>query len=87
MLLSAAIWIPIVAGAAVLAVGEQRPQAMRWTALAGALVGFLVTIPIYTGFDASSSAMQFVEMHSWIEHFHVNYHLGVDGISLPFVLL
>jgi NADH-quinone oxidoreductase subunit M len=60
---------------------------MRWTALAGALVGFLVTIPIYAGFDASSSAMQFVEMHSWIERFHVSYHLGVDGISLPFVLL
>ncbi|HET7198179.1 MAG TPA: NADH-quinone oxidoreductase subunit M, partial [Burkholderiales bacterium] len=87
MLLSAAIWVPIVAGAAVLAVGERRPQAMRWTALAGAVLGFLVTLPLYTGFDASSSAMQFVELHSWIERFNVNYHLGVDGISLPFVLL
>ncbi len=87
MLLSAAIWVPIVAGCAVLALGERRGEAMRWTALAGAILGFLVTIPLYTGFDAGSSAMQFVELRPWIERFHVNYHLGVDGISLPFVLL
>ena len=87
MLLSAAIWVPIVAGAAVLAIGEQRAQAMRWTALAGAILGFLVTLPLYTHFDPSSSAMQFVELRPWIERFHINYHLGVDGISLPFVLL
>jgi NADH-quinone oxidoreductase subunit M len=87
MLLSAAIWVPIVAGALVLAAGERRPQALRWTALAGALLGLLVTVPLYAGFDAGSSAMQFVELRPWIERFHVNYHLGVDGISLPFVLL
>jgi NADH-quinone oxidoreductase subunit M len=87
MLLSAAIWVPIVAGCAVLALGERRGEAMRWTALAGAILGFLVTIPLYTGFDAGSSAMQFVELRPWIERFHMNYHLGVDGISLPFVLL
>jgi NADH-quinone oxidoreductase subunit M len=87
MLLSAAIWVPIVAGVLVLAVGEQRPQAMRATALAGAVLGFLVTLPLYTGFDATTSAMQFVELRPWIERFHINYHLGVDGISLPFVLL
>jgi NADH-quinone oxidoreductase subunit M len=87
MLLSAAIWIPIVAGAIVLALGDRRPEAMRWAALGGAVVGFLVTLPLYTGFDASSSAMQFVELKPWIARFHVNYHLGVDGISLPFVLL
>jgi NADH-quinone oxidoreductase subunit M len=87
MLLSAAIWVPIVAGAGVLAVGDRRPQAMRWTALAAAILGFLVTIPLYTGFDTGTSAMQFVELRPWIERFHVNYHLGVDGISLPFVLL
>jgi NADH-quinone oxidoreductase subunit M len=87
MLLSAAIWVPIVAGAGVLAVGDRRPRAMRWTALAAAILGFLVTIPLYTGFDTGTSAMQFVELRPWIERFHVNYHLGVDGISLPFVLL
>jgi NADH-quinone oxidoreductase subunit M len=87
MLLSAAIWIPIVAGALVLAIGERRPEAMRWTALAGAVLGFLVTVPLYTGFNVGTSTMQFVELHPWIERFHVNYHLGLDGISLPFVLL
>jgi NADH-quinone oxidoreductase subunit M len=71
----------------VLAVGDARAQEMRWTALAGAVLGFLVTLPLYTGFDATSSAMQFVELRPWIERFHINYHLGVDGISLPFVLL
>jgi NADH-quinone oxidoreductase subunit M len=86
MLLSAAIWIPVVSGAVVLALGERRP-AMRWVALGGAILGFLVTLPLYGQFDASSSAMQFVELRPWIERFHVNYHLGVDGISLPFVLL
>ena len=86
MLLSAAIWIPIAAGVLVLAVGERSPW-LRWIALAGSLLGFLVTLPLYTGFDASTSAMQFVELHRWIERFNINYHLGVDGISLLFVLL
>jgi NADH-quinone oxidoreductase subunit M len=86
VILSLAIWVPIVAGLVVLALGERRP-AMRWVALGGALLGFLVTLPLYGQFDASSSAMQFVELTPWIERFHMNYHLGVDGISLPFVLL
>ena len=87
MLLSAAIWVPIVAGGLVLALGERRAQAMRGTALAGAILGFLVTLPLYANFDPATSAMQFVELRPWIERFHINYHLGVDGISLPFVLL
>jgi NADH-quinone oxidoreductase subunit M len=86
MLLSLAIWIPIAAGVLVLAIGERNPL-MRWVALAGSLLGFAVTVPLWTGFDASSSAMQFVELKPWIERFNVNYHLGVDGISLLFVLL
>jgi len=86
VLLSAAIWIPIVAGVLVLAVGERSPW-MRWIALAASVLGFLVTLPLYAGFDTSTSAMQFVELHRWIERFNINYHLGVDGISLLFVLL
>ena len=86
MLLSAAIWIPIVAGVLVLVAGERNPW-MRWIALAGAMLGFLVTLPLYTGFEPSSSAMQFVELRPWIERFNINYHLGIDGISLLFVLL
>src|SRR6267378_1093127 len=84
MLLSLAIWIPMVAGVLVLALGERYA---RWTALVCSILGFLVTLPLYWSFDASSSAMQFVEFGRWIERFNVNYHLGVDGISMLFVLL
>jgi len=86
VLLSAAIWIPIIAGVLVLVAGERNPW-MRRIALAGAVLGFLVTLPLYTGFDPSSSAMQFVELRPWIQRFNINYHLGIDGISLLFVLL
>jgi NADH-quinone oxidoreductase subunit M len=86
--LTLAIFVPIVFGALVLAVGgDNRPCLTRGLSLVGALAGFLVTIPLYTGFDTSSAGMQFVENSSWISAFNVNYHLGVDGISLWFVLL
>src|SRR5881409_234488 len=84
MLLSLAIWIPMLAGVLVLALGERYA---RWTALVGSILGFLVTIPLYTGFDLQNPGMQFVELHRWVERFHISYHLGVDGISLLFVLL
>ncbi len=88
MLLSLAIWIPILAGLLVLAVGgDQRAPLQRWLALAGAVLGFLVTIPLYTGFDAASAGFQFVEKQLWIETFNIHYHLAVDGISVLFVLL
>jgi NADH-quinone oxidoreductase subunit M len=88
MLLSLAIWIPIAAGLAVLALGgDQRAALQRPVALAGSVLGFLVTIPLYTRFDAATAAMQFVELAPWIETFNINYHLGVDGISVLFILL
>ncbi|HEX6265739.1 MAG TPA: NADH-quinone oxidoreductase subunit M [Burkholderiales bacterium] len=88
MLLSLAIWIPILAGLLVLAAGgDQRAPLQRWIALAGALLGFLVTIPLYTGFDLQSAAFQFEEKWVWIETFNIHYHLAVDGISVLFVLL
>ncbi|TAK83501.1 MAG: NADH-quinone oxidoreductase subunit M [Betaproteobacteria bacterium] len=88
MLLSLAIWIPVAAGLLVLAAGgDERAALQRWISLAGAVLGLAVTIPLYTGFDASTANMQFVELVPWIERFNVNYHLGVDGISVLFVLL
>ena len=87
-LLSAAIWVPIAAGLAVLAAGGERHAPLqRWLALAGAALGFLVTIPLYLQFEIGNPGMQFVESVPWIERFNVNYHLGVDGISVLFVLL
>jgi len=86
--LSAAIWIPILTGAFLLAFGKDRNAAVvRTVALVGALVGLLATIPLYTRFDASSAEMQFVEKMPWIDRFGVNYHLGIDGISLWLVML
>src|SRR5882724_5590764 len=84
MLLSLAIWIPVVAGVLLLVLGERYA---RWIALAGSILGFLVTIPLYTGFDLQEPGMQFVQNLPWIARFNINYHLGVDGISMLFVLL
>ena len=86
--LSVVIWLPIVFGILVLATGDDRNAPLaRVIALVGAVLGFLVSIPLYTGFDSSTSVMQFGELHSWIPRFNIHYHLGVDGISMLFVLL
>ena len=87
-LLSLAIWTPIMFGVVLLAIGrDDQARSVRWIALIGAAVSFLVTLPLYDGFKLGTSAMQFVEKGSWIARFNVNYHIGVDGISLWFVLL
>src|SRR5512132_2669363 len=86
--LSLAVWVPIVAGVAVLVVGRDRDATIaRWIALVGAVAGLAVTLPLYTNFDTSTSAMQFVEYAQWIPRFDIHYHLGVDGISMLFILL
>ena len=87
-LLSLAVWTPIAFGVVLLALGrDDQARAVRWLALIGALVSFLVTLPLYSGFKLGTAAMQFVENAPWIERFNVFYHLGVDGISFWFVLL
>jgi NADH-quinone oxidoreductase subunit M len=87
-LLSLAIWVPIAAGFVVLATGADKNAPLaRTLSLIGAVLGLLVTLPLYSGFDVTTSAMQFVELSPWIPRFNINYHLGVDGISMLFVLL
>ena len=87
-LLSFAIWVPIIAGFVVLLTGSDRNAPLaRMLALAGAVAGLLVTIPLYTGFDLHTPEMQFVELLRWIPSYSVHYHLGVDGISMPFIIL
>ena len=87
-LLSLAIWLPIVSGILLLALGrDDRAGAVRWAALAASGASFLVTMPLIFGFDTSTAAMQFGERHAWIARFNVWYHLGVDGLSLWFVPL
>ena len=86
--LSLVVWVPIAAGMLVLATGRDANAGIaRPLALLGAVIGFLVALPLVTGFNTDTSAMQFVEKVSWIERFSINYHLGVDGISMLFILL
>ena len=85
-LLSLAIWVPILGAFVVFAAGNQHNLA-RWAALLTAIAGFAVTLPLYAGFDASQAGMQFVEQREWITRFNIEYLLGVDGISVLFILL
>ncbi|MEQ1556634.1 MAG: NADH-quinone oxidoreductase subunit M, partial [Gallionella sp.] len=86
--ISVAIWLPIIFGVLVLATGDDKNAPLaRNLALLGSILGFLVTLPLYSGFDISTSAMQFEELHNWIPLFSIHYHLGVDGISMLFILL
>ncbi|MDT3669893.1 MAG: NADH-quinone oxidoreductase subunit M [Aromatoleum sp.] len=86
--LSLAIWIPILGGLLVLATGSDRNAPLaRVLALFVAIAGFVVTLPLFTLFDVSTSAMQFAEVLPWIPRFNINYHLGVDGLSVMFILL
>lgn len=86
-LLSLLIWLPLFGSALVLAAGDQRPVLARWLALLLMLGALALCVPLYGGFDSSTAAMQFVEKMPWIEAFNIHYHLGVDGFSMPLVLL
>ena len=86
-LLSVLIWLPILSGLVVLVLGERAIVVGRWVALLAAIAAFLISIPACTGFDTSTASMQFVEKLSWIPSLHAFYGIGVDGISLPLVVL
>jgi NADH-quinone oxidoreductase subunit M len=86
--LSLAIWLPIIFGLIVLAVGRDTNAAMvRVGSLIAAIVSFIATIPLITNFDNAAHGMQFVEKSPWIERFNIYYSLGIDGLSLWFVPL
>ena len=87
-ILSLSIWVPILAGVLVLALGhDNRASMTRWIALFGALAGLLVTLPLYTQFNFAEGGFQFQEVAYWIPAFQIFYHLGADGISVPLILL
>nr|VFJ51885.1 MAG: NADH-quinone oxidoreductase subunit M [Candidatus Kentron sp. FW]VFJ56715.1 MAG: NADH-quinone oxidoreductase subunit M [Candidatus Kentron sp. FW] len=85
--LSIVIWIPIFGGLWVLVAGNQNAPAARFIALVIALLTFLSSIPLYIGFDNTSPDMQFTELLPWIPAFHIDYRLGIDGFSMPLILL
>ena len=86
--LSVSIWLPILAGIVVLLLGsDKKADFTRWLALAGSLAAFFATLPLVTKYNFAAGAFQFEEMAQWIPAFNINYHLGVDGIAAPLILL
>jgi len=87
VLLSLLVWMPILGGFATLIVGNERALSAKWVALSLSVIVFILSLGLYTGFDNTTHLMQFVEKSSWISQFNINYHLGVDGISMPLIFL
>ena len=86
-LLSILIWLPILGGGSVLLIGNNRASLAKWTSVGISILVFILSINLFLDFDTSTSAMQFVEKTSWISQFNIFYHLGVDGISMPLIIL
>jgi NADH-quinone oxidoreductase subunit M len=87
-ILSILVWLPIAAAVVVLLLGSQeRAELGKRVALGASVLTFVLSIPLYTQFDTGTAAMQFVERTPWVGRFNAFYHLGVDGISMPLVLL
>jgi len=86
-LLSLVTWTPIFGGMLVLFAGDKEPSGARKIALVVSIITFLLTIPLYSQFNSETHLMQFVERHDWIPAFNIEYFLGVDGISMPLILL
>ena len=85
-LLALLIWLPIVGGFVVLGFGN-RVEAAKWWSLCVSLLAFLLSIPLYASFKTGTAAMQFVERTPWIPSIHADFHIGVDGISMPLIVL
>ena len=86
-LLSLLVWLPVGAGILVLLLGERNIVAGRWVALAATILTLILTLPLIAGFDTTTANFQFLESVPWVPRFHANYSLGLDGISLPLVVL
>jgi NADH-quinone oxidoreductase subunit M len=86
-LLSWLVWLPIAAGLAVLVLGDRRIAAGRWVALAASLAALALCVPLWAGFDVTTPALQFTEQRPWIGALNAWYYLGIDGISLPLIVL
>ncbi|CAC9543467.1 NADH-ubiquinone oxidoreductase chain M (EC 1.6.5.3) [uncultured Gammaproteobacteria bacterium] len=86
-LLSLLIWLPIFAGVLVILIGNERANTARWISVAVSILVFIISLSLYTEFDSNTHLMQFEEKASWISQFNIYYHLGVDGISMPLIIL
>ena len=87
-ILSRVIWLPIAFAVVILLVGrDTKANWVRSLALIGSFLDFLASLPLYFAFDEHTVAIQFEELHNWLPTLHLNYHLGVDGISVLFIIL
>src|SRR6202163_2953562 len=85
--LSVVIWLPIAGGLVTLPLGDQRERMARWAALVSSLLTLVACAPLYAGFANGTANFQFIERLAWIPALRSQYYLGVDGISLPLILL
>lgn len=90
--LSVLVWLPILGGILLLAMGRKEGAAHgrrldRVVALGISVLTFVLSLPLWTAFDPTTASMQFVERLPWIRAFNVEYYLGVDGFSMPLILL
>src|SRR6202040_2487070 len=86
-LLSMLLWLPVLGGVVVMLLGDRRASLARWLSLAVSVVTFLLTLHVWAGYEIGGATWQFVERHGWIPTLHSDYYLGVDGISLPLIVL
>lgn len=86
-ILSTVIFLPIFGALLILLIKRSNETFIKWTALIISLVTFILSIPLFSSFDKTTAKMQFTETHDWVESWGIKYALGVDGISVLFVLL
>ncbi|MBA4373031.1 MAG: NADH-quinone oxidoreductase subunit M, partial [Thermodesulfovibrio sp.] len=86
-ILSTLIFLPVIGAVLILLISRANESLARWAALVFSIATFLVSLPLFTNFNKATYHMQFIEKHAWIPAWNINYHLGLDGISILFVLL
>ncbi len=86
-LLSLLIWLPMVGGLVVMFLRDERQGLARWLSLLVTVVVFLLSLQLWAGFDNQQAGMQFVEQVAWVPAIQAQYHLGIDGIALPLILM
>ncbi|MCU7923767.1 MAG: NADH-quinone oxidoreductase subunit M [Candidatus Thiodiazotropha sp. (ex Dulcina madagascariensis)] len=86
-ILTLTVWLPIIGGLMVLASGDREANVTKWTALIVSVLTFIVSLPLWFAFDSSTAQMQFVERVPWVPAFNIEYYMGVDGISMPLIIL
>lgn len=86
-ILSTLIFLPVIGAVVILLIGRSQERLTKWVALIVSIVAFLLSIPLFTDFDRTTHLMQYTEKHEWIPSWNITYFLGVDGISVLFILL